>query len=192
MEDLHRFVAGVLRANKRAYISLRFPDGTVGVFKANRLNLTLRAMKQLGTSELLYTKDGMILVAKSEKGTAMLMGLVSVEDELVEADGYAYPGNTVSMGKVSESPEAKQEKYEKSAEDSQNKITDVGEKISGARKDLLRDFSNKLKDTTLESLITLPFSKAFKRPDLKTAVEQGLLRQRDARFADAVMASYLS
>lgn len=95
-EDLHRFVAGVLKANKRAYISLRFPDGTVEVFKANRLNLMLRAMKQLGTSELLYTKDGMELVAKSEKGTALLMGLVSVEDELVEANGYAYPGNTVS------------------------------------------------------------------------------------------------
>ena len=95
VEGLHRFVAGVLKADKRAYISLRFPDGTVGVFKANRLNLMLRAMKQLGTSELLYTKDGMILVAKSEKGTAMLMGLVSAEDELVEANGYAYPGNTV-------------------------------------------------------------------------------------------------
>lgn len=65
-------------------------------------------------------------------------------------------------------------------------------KISGARKDLLRDFSNKLKETTLESLITLPFSKAFKRPDLKTAVEHGLLRQRDARFAEAVMATFLS
>ncbi len=192
VEDLRKFVSGVLRANKRAYISLRFPDGTVEVFKANRLNLMLRAMKQLGTSELLYTKDGMKLVAKSEKGTALLMGLVSVEDELVEANGYAYPGNTVSMGKVSESPETKQEKKEKSEEDRQNKIIDVGEKISGARKDLLRDFSNKLKDTTLESLITLPFSKAFKRPDLKTAVEQGLLRQRDARFAEAVMATYLS
>lgn len=96
VEDLRKFVAGVLRANKRAYISLRFPDGTVEVFKANRLNLMLRAMKQLGTSELLYTKDGMKLVAKSEKGTALLMGLESAEDELVEADGYAYPGNTVS------------------------------------------------------------------------------------------------
>lgn len=95
VEDLRKFVAGVLRANKRAYISLRFPDGTVEVFKANRLNLTLRAMKQLGTSELLYTKYDMKLVAKSEKGTALLMGLVSVEDELVEANGYAYPGNTV-------------------------------------------------------------------------------------------------
>lgn len=96
VEDLRKFVAGVLRANKRAYISLRFPDGTVEVFKANRLNLMLRAMKQLGTSELLYTKVGMKLAAKSEKGTALLMGLVSVEDELVEANGYAYPGNTVS------------------------------------------------------------------------------------------------
>lgn len=95
VEDLRKFVAGVLRANKRAYISLRFPDGTVEVFKANRLNLMLRAMKQLGTSELLYTKYGIKLVAKSEKGTALLMGLVSAEDELVEANGYAYPGNTV-------------------------------------------------------------------------------------------------
>lgn len=191
-EDLHRFVAGVLKADKHAYISLRFPDGTTAAFNAGKLNLMLRAMKRLGADKLLYTKDLMTLVAKSEKGTAMLMGLVSVEDELVEANGYAYPGNTVSMGKVSESPETKQEKDEKSAEDRQNKISDVGEKISGARKDLLRDFSNKLKETTLESLITLPFSKAFKHPDLKTAVEQGLLRQRDARFAEAVMATYLS
>lgn len=38
----------------------------------------------------------------------------------------------------------------------------------------------------------MPFSKAFKRPDLKTAVEHGLLRQRDARFAEAVMATFLS
>ena len=350
-EDLHRFVAGVLKANKHAYISLRF-DGTVVPFDADKLNLMLRAMKRLGADKLLYTKDGMMLVAKSDKGAALLMGYVSAEDESMEEYGYAYDkyrkadlerekannapetnktgafgtiytqfkgkakeaiafllekkegeavgalhhkdigdidlvwGNekaglqkiakkhpevldnlqeiiggmhvvsespnriklestthfavvskeflgkergkwlltayekkkdasggsidiapepktgkqngtaplqdTVSMGKVSESPETKQEKDEKSEEDRQNKISDVGEKISGARKDLLRDFSNKLKETTLESLITLPFSKAFKRPDLKTAVEQGLLRQRDARFAEAVMATFLS
>ena len=192
VEDLHRFVAGVLKADKHAYISLRFPDGTTVAFNADRLNLMLRAMKRLGADKLLYTKDDMILVAKSDKGAALLMGRVYAEDDSMEEHGYAYPGNTVSMGKVSESPETKQEKKEKSEEDRQNKIIDVGEKISGARKDLLRDFSNKLKDTTLESLITLPFSKAFKRPDLKTAVEQGLLRQRDARFAEAVMATYLS
>ena len=191
-EDLHRFVAGVLKADKHAYISLRFPDGTTAAFNAGKLNLMLRAMKRLGADKLLYTKDVMTLVAKSDKGAALLIWGVSVEDELVEANGYAYPGNTVSYHRGEVVSETPQEKNEKSAEDSQNKITDVGEKISGARKDLLRDFSNKLKDTTLESLITLPFSKAFKRPDLKTAVEQGLLRQRDARFAEAVMATYLS
>lgn len=95
-EDLHRFVAGVLKADKHAYISLRFPDGTTVSLGADKLNLMLRAMKQLGTSELLYTKNGSMLVAKSEKGTALLMGLAFVEDELVEANGYAYPGNTVS------------------------------------------------------------------------------------------------
>ena len=355
VEDLHRFVAGVLKADKHAYISLRFPDGTVVSFDADKLNLMLRAMKRLGADKLLYMdffRDGIRLVAKSDKGAALLMGRVSAEDESMEEYGYAYDkyrkadlerekannapetnktgafgtiytqfkgkakeaiafllekkegeavgalhhkdigdidlvwGNekaglqkiakkhpevldnlqeiiggmhvvsespnriklestthfavvskeflgkergkwlltayekkkdasggsidiapepktgkqngtaplqdTVSMGKVSESPETKQEKDEKSEEDRQNKISDVGEKISGARKDLLRDFSNKLKETTLESLITLPFSKAFKRPDLKTAVEHGLLRQRDARFAEAVMATYLS
>ena len=98
-EDLHRFVAGVLKADKHAYISLRFPDGTTVAFEADKLNLMLRAMKRLGADKLLYMdvfRDGIRLVAKSEKGTALLMGLVSVEDELVEANGYAYPGNTVS------------------------------------------------------------------------------------------------
>ena len=94
-EDLHKFVAGVLKADKHAYISLRFPDGTTRAFNANRLNLMLRAMKRLGTDKLQYTKYGMKLVAKSDKGATLLVGLVSAEDELVEKYGYAYPGNTV-------------------------------------------------------------------------------------------------
>ena len=73
VEDLHRFVAGVLKADKHAYISLRFPDGTTAAFDAGRLNLMLRAMKHLGADKLLYAKDGMILVAKSDKGAALLM-----------------------------------------------------------------------------------------------------------------------
>lgn len=95
-EDLHRFVAGVLKADKHAYISLRFPDGTTVSFGADKLNLMLRAMKQLGTSELLYTKNGSMLVAKSDKGAALLMWRVYAEDESMEEYGYAYPGNTVS------------------------------------------------------------------------------------------------
>ena len=95
VEDLHRFVAGVLKANKHAYISLRFPDGTTVSFHADKLNLMLRAMKRLGADKLLYAKYGTRLVAKSDKGAALLIWRVSAEDELVEANGYAYPGNTV-------------------------------------------------------------------------------------------------
>lgn len=95
-EDLHRFVAGVLKADKHANISLRFPDGTTAAFNADKLNLMLRAMKRLGADKLLYAKDGMRLVAKSDKGAALLMWRVSAEDESMEEYGYAYPGNTVS------------------------------------------------------------------------------------------------
>lgn len=95
-EDLHRFVAGVLKADKHAYISLRFPDGTTVSFRADKLNLMLRAMKRLGADKLLYAKYGTRLVAKSDKGAALLVWRVSAEDELMEEYGYAYPGNTVS------------------------------------------------------------------------------------------------
>ena len=74
---------------------------------------------------------------------------------------------------------------------SERKIDDVGEHIAGARKDALAKLSQSVADVTLESLIGLPASKAFKRPDLKKAVKEGALRETDARFAEAVMAAYL-
>lgn len=73
----------------------------------------------------------------------------------------------------------------------ERKIEDVGEHIAGARKDALAELSQSVADVTLESLIELPASKAFKRPDLKRAVKEGVLREEDARFAEAVMAAYL-
>ena len=74
---------------------------------------------------------------------------------------------------------------------STRKIEDVGEHIAGARKDELAKMAQSLGDVTLESLIELPASKAFKRPDLKKAVKNGVLREEDARFAEAVMAAFL-
>lgn len=72
------------------------------------------------------------------------------------------------------------------------KIEDYGEQISGARKDMLRDLAKSVQNTSLESLISLPFSKAFKKPNLRKAVEEGALRDKDARFAQAVIAAFLS
>lgn len=72
------------------------------------------------------------------------------------------------------------------------KIEDYGEQISGARKDMLRDLAKSVQNTSLESLISLPFSKAFKKPNLRKAVEEGALRDKDARFAQATIAAFLS
>ena len=73
-----------------------------------------------------------------------------------------------------------------------NKIEDYGEVIKGARKDAMKELAKSVDNATLESLISLPFAKAFKRPDLRKAVDEGALREQDARFAEAVMATYLS
>ena len=73
-----------------------------------------------------------------------------------------------------------------------NKIEDYGEVIKGARKDAMKELAKSVDNATLESLISLPFAKAFKRPDLRKAVDEGALREQDARFAESVMAAYLS
>ena len=72
------------------------------------------------------------------------------------------------------------------------KIEDYGEQISGARKDMLHDLAKSVQNTSIESLISLPFSKAFKKPNLSKAVEEGALRDKDARFAQAAIAAFLS
>ena len=72
------------------------------------------------------------------------------------------------------------------------KIEDVGEKIEGARKDALKKIAESMEQATEEALVAMPFSKAFKRPNLKKAVEDGVLREEDALFAQAVMSAYLS
>lgn len=73
-----------------------------------------------------------------------------------------------------------------------DKIVDYGEQIAGARKDLLKDLSKTLDNATMKSLVELPFSKAFKRPDLEKAYREGALREKDVRFAEAVIAATLS
>ena len=90
----------------------------------------------------------------------------------------------------------KNEKGEESKADGEKgkgeKIDDVGEKIEGARKDALKKIAESMEQATEEALVAMPFSKAFKRPNLKKAVEDGVLREEDALFAQAVMSAYLS
>lgn len=72
------------------------------------------------------------------------------------------------------------------------KIEDYGEKIAGARKDILRNMSKNFDNATIESLVALPFAKAFVKPDLKKLVEAGVLRPDDAKYAEAIMWVYIN
>ena len=69
---------------------------------------------------------------------------------------------------------------------SAERIEDVGEVILGARKDMLRDVARMTENLTEQALIEKPLAKVFKKLDLKKAVEQGILREKDARFYEAV------
>lgn len=65
-------------------------------------------------------------------------------------------------------------------------IEDFGEKIAGARKDELRNLSKTLEDATEETFVALPLAKAFKRPNTKKLIENGIISQEDAALVDAV------
>ncbi len=67
------------------------------------------------------------------------------------------------------------------------KIEDFGEKIAGARKDMLRSVAKSVENVTVQSLIELPMSKAFKKPPLKKMVEGGVISDEDAVLAEAIM-----
>ena len=111
-------------------------------------------------------EDGELLILTPEKGAAASLSTL--------------PSNSSSAAKDSnKNPDIQ-------------KIEDYGEQIAGARKDILKDLAKNVENTTLQSLISLPFAKAFKRPDLKKAFDEGALREKDVRFAEAVMAATLS
>ena len=98
----------------------------------------------------------------------------------------------VNAANTPEADTAQPAAAEQTTETPGGRIEDYGEQIAGARKDILRDIARTVENTTLQSLISLPFSKAFKRPDLKKALESGALREKDVYFAEAVMAATLS
>ena len=114
-----------------------------------------------------------------------------------DSEGKSESASEVQQEKQQDKPKFQDKKQSKPKAQSKaktdgEKIEDVGEKIAGARKDLAREMAKQLQDATIESLFALPFSKVFKRLDLNKAVAEGVLRPKDARLAEAVLATSLS
>ena len=124
---------------------------------------------------------GDYVIIKS-KGVYALMLVNKVWDDVQEPDTRLIGKAKPIVEKVAEtkqptlSEERKKKKASKSTdkkETAQDKIDDVGEKIDGARKDALKKLAESMDKTTEEALVAMPFSKVFKRPNLKKAVEDG-------------------
>ncbi len=62
------------------------------------------------------------------------------------------------------------------------KIEDVGVKIGGAKKDLFKEYAEKLAEVTDEDIVRLPLSKSFPRPNFKQLVEDGKMTQETAIY----------
>lgn len=95
-------------------------------------------------------------------------------------------GRIFGMSPEEVEKEHKARKSRKKDNEQGKKIEDFGEKIAGARKDRLRELSKNLEDATEESFVALALSKAFKRPNTKKLVEEGVLSPDDATFVDAI------
>jgi len=63
-----------------------------------------------------------------------------------------------------------------------DKIEDVGVKIGGAKKDLFKEYADKIANVTDEDITRLPLSKSFPRPNFSQLIEDGKMTQETAIF----------
>lgn len=63
------------------------------------------------------------------------------------------------------------------------KISDFGQKIGGARKDIVKEFAERFLGVTNNALITQPLSKVFRLPDLRKLYVDGVISKGQARAA---------
>lgn len=131
-------------------------------------------------------------IGYADPSQAVRIPIEGLESAAPAAEGAPAVVESVESTVVETPTEHTPKKSKAKAKSSEDKIEDFGEKIEGARKDLLRNIAKNFDNATLESLISLPFSKAFIKPDLKKMVEAGLLRPIDAKYAEAIMMVYIN
>lgn len=119
------------------------------------------------------------------------LGRTGGEDEGSEKRGAGEAQKEAESGELTSGPKAaaqpkKTEAEKRTNEELRPEIEDFGEKIAGARKDMLAALSRDFGNLTERALVELPLSKAVKRPDFNKAVETGAMSQEEANVAEAL------
>lgn len=184
---------------KSRTVFIDFGNGTIVGFEYYLLVKFVNAARFLNaklslTNKMLFgeAEDGkLILINRPDTRKAATFDAQKGEGKLlVDKNGDPLDNEEITSEPAQETPVPEQSP--ETRQEPKERIEDVGEKIAGARKDMLREYAASMENVNVESLISLPFSKVFKRPNLNKAVENGALRARDARFAEAVMSAFLS
>lgn len=198
-------------------VAIRFSDGEIGLYVTQQLEHFADALELLGADEVYYAsfQGKKKLLAETDKGTILLMPIVSelneameepwegavAQDSPVNAIGdtrqFVYDlvapqgGNTPDGGgkrartkkevalEAQAERKAKTEKAKAAASTpgsfadnadtaKREKIEDVGEKIGGARKDILRELADRI------NVNGETFAQIFPKFDLPKLIEKGL------------------
>lgn len=195
LPKLRDFLAGVkelMKGSKEdATVQVRMPNGAIIGFEPEYLLKFVQGAEAMGVKEIEYMASNRAITGRSEDGIVLLMPKKISADYSGREFYYDLSDKTDKTDKETEEEPKKETKKQPKAPSKAGslKIDDVGEKIAGARKDMRREIAKGIGEATVQSLIELPFSKAFKKPNLKKAVESGALREEDAFFFDAWLAS---
>ena len=202
LQKLRDFLAGVkglMKGSKEdATVQVRMPNGAIIGFEPEYLLKFVQGAEAMGVKEIEYIAHNRAITGRSEDGIVLLMPKKISADYGGREFYYDLSDKTDKTDRTKGTEKA--EKTDKTETEPKKqpkapgkagslKIDDVGEKIAGARKDMRREIAKGIGEATVQSLIELPFSKAFKKPNLKKAVESGALREEDAFFFDAWLAS---
>ncbi|MCU6767842.1 LPD5 domain-containing protein [Barnesiella propionica] len=124
------------------------------------------------------------------KGTQMLIMSKQIEQVAmpVQKEGedlFEFAGRVAKENekKDKEVPQTTQKQREKR---SGQKIKDYGEVIAGARKDAMKEIAKGIGNITVETLITQPLGKVWKKPNLRKMVDDKAITEEEAVFLEAV------
>lgn len=175
-EVLHGYVTAALKKKESEDIAFQDADGTVHVYNLKNLDLFLHGVREIGGEVYSFGQPGKNterLYTYSDKGMILMAGASLKNADPIFIEIPQKEQNTTTTKETTNQANTQ-------------KIEDVGEQILGARKDFSREVAKSFDNVTIQSLIEHPFGKVFKKPNLKKAVENGAIREKDAMFYDAL------
>ncbi|MDD6007606.1 MAG: LPD5 domain-containing protein, partial [Bacteroidales bacterium] len=181
---------------------VRLPNGDVGAVDLSTLKKFAIAAKHFGAKEIAINGRRGVIYTSTEKGSVMIyfnltagQGHYDYEEAGKTTFGFDMSGKKqreqIEQEKAKEengenANPAPKDAVETTVPKNSQKIEDFGEKINGARKNLVNDIVKKLEQSNPESFAALQLTKAFSRPKIKELIDTGAITEKEAVYIEAL------